>query len=192
MEEAHAWRISTDDFFRRLRLGLHAFEPRGCLLQLLAKCGHVAGPGARDFLAQLIRLLLELLLLLENVGLLKIGARAAGIRHQLLLPVSAALELGDNGVSAACLLVGAPGKEKKDSGDQYGDGEEGGHANFQDPSKGKSIAGHLLGYRERLESGLRHFTALIGDTSFLLEFVKGMLFAQPKTNARQQLRRLPR
>src|SRR5467141_4473645 len=88
MEEAHAWRISADHFFSGLRLGLHAFEPGGRFLELLAKCGHVAGPGTRDFLAQLIRLLLELMLLLENIGLPKIGARAAGIRHQLLLPVS--------------------------------------------------------------------------------------------------------
>src|SRR5467141_3046948 len=99
MKEAHAWRIRTDYFFRGLRLGFHAFEPACRLLKLHAKCGHVAGPGARDFLAQLIRLLLELLLLLVNIGLLKIGARAAGFRHQLLLAVSAALELGDNGES---------------------------------------------------------------------------------------------
>src|SRR6266849_7684411 len=37
MEEAHAWRISPDHLFRGLRLGLHAFEPGGCFLELLAK-----------------------------------------------------------------------------------------------------------------------------------------------------------
>ena len=192
MQEAHAWRISTDHFFRGLRLVLHAFEPGGRFFELLAKCGHVAGPGARDFLAQFIRLLLELVLLLENIGLPEIGARAAGIRHQLLLAVSATLELGDRGVSAACFLVGAPGKEKKDSGDQNGDGEKGEHANFQSTPQRKGIAGHLLGDRERLESGLRHIVAFIGDAGFLQQFVKRALFAQLNTNTREQFRRLPR
>ncbi|PYU66499.1 MAG: hypothetical protein DMG49_22085, partial [Acidobacteria bacterium] len=76
-------------------------------------------------------MLLELLLLLESIGLLKIGARAARIRHQLLLAVSATLELSDNGVRPVSFLVGAPGVKKKDSGDQDGDGEEGRYANFQ-------------------------------------------------------------
>src|ERR1700687_589709 len=123
MKEAHAWRISADHFLSGLRLLLHAFEPGGRFSELLAKCGHVAGPGARDFLTQLIRLLLQLLLLLQSTVLLKIGARAAGIRHQLLLAVSATLELGDHGVSAFSFLVGTPGIEKKDPGDQNGDGE---------------------------------------------------------------------
>src|SRR5260370_41539843 len=118
MKEAHAWRIRTDYFFRGLRLSFHAFEPGCRLLKLHAKCGHVAGPGPRDFLAQLIRLLLELLLLLVNIGLLKIGARAAGFRHQLLLAVSAALELGDNGETPVSFLVLTAGHEKKDHGDQ--------------------------------------------------------------------------
>jgi len=117
MQEAHTWRIGTDHLFRGLRLGLHAFEPHSRLVELLLKCGHVAGPSAGDFLAQFIRLLLELLPLLENIGLPKIGARVARIRHQLLLPVSATLELGDNRVSAVSFLVGAPGIEKKDPGD---------------------------------------------------------------------------
>ena len=68
-----------------MRLGLHAFEPRSSFLELLLKCGHVAGPSAGDFLAQFIRLLLELLPLLENIGLLKIGARIARIRHHKML-----------------------------------------------------------------------------------------------------------
>jgi hypothetical protein len=192
MEETHAWRISADYIFRGLRIGLHAFEPGGCLLKLLAKCGHVAGPGARDFLSQLIRLLLEPLFLLENTGLLKIGARAASIRHQLLLAVSATLELGDNGVSAVRFLVGTPGVTKKDSGDQDGDGEEGEDANFQGTPKGKSIARHLLGYSKRLESGLRHFAAFIGDAGFLEQFVKRVFFAQLNANAREQFRLFPR
>src|SRR6266849_4541175 len=191
MKEAHAWRISSDHFFRGLRLGLHAFEPGGCFLELLAKRGHVAGFGARDFLAQLIRLLLELLLLLENIGLLKIGARTAGIRHQFLLTVGPALELGDNRVGALLLLVGAPGIEKKDSGDHDGDGKKCRHAKFQGTPQGKSIAGHLLGDSERLKSGLGHLAALVGDTSFLAEFIEGVSFSQLHTNASEQFRRLP-
>src|SRR5258708_12643755 len=192
MKEAHAWRIGTDYFFRGLRLGFHAFEAGCRLLKLRAKCGHVAGPGARDFLAQLIRLLFELLLLLVNIGLLKIGARTAGIRHQWLLAVSATLELGDNGERPVSFLVGTPGIEKKDRGDEYGDGEEGRDANFQSPSQGKSIARHLFGYSKRLESGLRHFAAFIGNASFLQQFVKGVFFAQLNAHARQHFPRIPR
>src|SRR5260370_14493683 len=115
MAGAAAWAVSADHFCRGLRLGFPALELGGRFLELLAKRGHVARFGARDFLAQLIRLLLELLLLRENIGLRKSGARAAGFRHQLLLAVGATLELGDHGVSAFSFLVGAPGIEEKDS-----------------------------------------------------------------------------
>jgi hypothetical protein len=124
--------------------------------------------------------------------LLKIGTRTAGFRHQLLLAMSAALELGDNGESPVSFLVGTPGIKKKDSGDQYGDGEEGRDANFQSPPHGKGIACHLLGYSERLESGLRHFAAFIGNASFLQQIVKRVFFAQLNAHAREQFRRIPR
>ncbi len=73
-----------------------------------------------------------------------------------------------------------------------GDGEKGGHANFQSTPQRKGITGHLLGDRERLESGLRHIVAFIGDARFLQQFVKRAFFAQLNTNTREQFRRLPR
>ncbi len=124
--------------------------------------------------------------------MLKIGARAAGIRHQLLLAVSATLELGDHGVSAFSFLLGTAGIEKEDSGNQNGHAEKGGHADFQSTSQGKGITGHLLGDGERLEGGLRHFVAFISDAGFLQQFVKGVFFAQLHANAREQFRGLPR
>src|SRR5260370_10655158 len=108
MEETHARRIGTDHFFGGLRLALHAFEPGGCFLELPPERSYVAGFGARDFLAQLIRLLLEELFLIESIRLPQIGARAAGFRHQLLLAVSPAPRLGAHGVSPVRFLVVAP------------------------------------------------------------------------------------
>ena len=79
--------------------------------------------------------------------MLKIGARVPGVGHQLLLPMGAALELRNHCISAARLLVHAPGKNQKSPGDKNGDAEKNGYANFQCALQRKCVAGHLFGDR---------------------------------------------
>src|SRR5260221_10888897 len=144
MNEAQTRRVSANHFFGGLRLGFHALEPRGGFLKLLAERRNITGVSSGYFLAQFIRLLLKLLLLRENIGLLKISARAAGVRHQLFLAVRTALELGNHGVGAVGFLVGAAGEKNKNSGDQESDSKKRRHANLQSAFLRKSNPGHLL------------------------------------------------
>src|SRR5437660_739168 len=67
MNETYTWRVSANHRFRGLRFGLHAFQAGSGFLEFLAKRGDFAWFGVRDFLAQLICMLLKLLLLLENI-----------------------------------------------------------------------------------------------------------------------------
>ena len=136
--------------------------------------------------------MLELLLLVEHVGFLKIGTRVASVRHQLLLAVSAALELGNHGISAVGFLIGATREKNKNSGYHEGDSKQGGDANLQGALKREGVASHLFGDRKGLKSGLCDLAAFVGNTSLLAEFVKGLFFAQLDANAREQLRRVPR
>jgi hypothetical protein len=133
---------------------------------------------------------LKLLFLLKDVRLLKIGARVAGVRHQLL-PVRTAFELRNHRVCPARLFVRAPGKNQKGSGNKNGDSEENRHANFQSAFQRECVAGHFFGDRKRLKSSLRHFAALVGDAGFLAQFIQDVFLAQLYANARQQLHRLP-
>ena len=68
--------------------------------------------------------MLELLLLSKYIGLLKIRAGAAGIRHQLLLAMRAALQLRNHPVRPSRLLVSPAGIQQENPGNEDSDREK--------------------------------------------------------------------
>src|SRR5712692_4902840 len=115
VDQADARSIGANHVFGSLRLRYDALQAAVGLVQLLAQRSDFARISSGNFPAKFLRLLLKVLLLLEGIGILEIGPRAACLRHQLVLPAGAALELRDHGISSLGFLCGSTGEEKEHS-----------------------------------------------------------------------------
>src|SRR2546429_9817886 len=124
VEQANARRVRANHLFRGLRFRFDPPQAIVGLLKLLAERRDFFASSARDFLPQLFCLVLELLLLSKYIGLLKIRAGAAGIRHQLLLAMRAALQLRNHPVRPSRLLVSPAGIQQENPGNEDSDREK--------------------------------------------------------------------
>ena len=131
MEQADAWSVGANDPFRGIGFRFHALQAAGGLFQSFAQTGDFAVIRSGEFLAKIVGLFLELLLLLGDVRLLQLFTCFGGFRDQSFLRANAVLELRDHGISAAALFIRAARKEHKNDGDEQGDGYQRGNADFQ-------------------------------------------------------------
>src|SRR5215467_4445815 len=99
--------------------------------------------------------------------------------------MSATLQLGNHGIGAACLFVGASEKKQKRSSNKDGNDKQHRHADLERAFQRERIARHFLRDSKRLESRLRHFPAFVGNARLLSHRIESMLLAQLNTNTRE-------